>query len=92
MSAWIERAKRGSQFHGVCQMLNSQLCFTLLYSLKAIASKSFHSRTDLETHNSIVGIMALQWVGWSGGSMWAFKSNCLGSSPASPTFYLCKVG
>ena len=68
-------------------MFNSKLCFMLLYLLKATtASKSFHSQADVEIRNSVVGLRAQRWVGWSGGSMWAFKSNCLGSNPASSTF------
>lgn len=68
-------------------MFNSKLCFMLLYLLKATTpSKSFHSQAAVEIRNSVVGLRAQHWVGWSGGNMWAFKSNCLGSNPTSSTF------
>ena len=50
------------------------------------SKKSFHSQANVEIRNSVVGLRAQHCVGWSGGSVWAFRSNCLGSSPASIAF------
>lgn len=81
-----DKRSRGCKFHVVCKMLNPQLCFILRYLLKAIARASTLRLSALEVHDSIVCIMALQRVGWSGGTC-----GLPGSNPGYTTFYLCKV-